>query len=41
LQQLRERTEADELMLTTVVYDQADRRRSYELVAEVAYDSDR
>ena len=24
----------DELMLTTMVYDQADRLRSYELVAE-------
>ncbi|HET6316774.1 MAG TPA: LLM class flavin-dependent oxidoreductase, partial [Chloroflexota bacterium] len=41
LQQLRQRTEADELMLTTVVYDHVDRRRSYELVAELAYDSDR
>jgi hypothetical protein len=27
-------TEADELMLTTMVHDQADRMRSYELVAE-------
>jgi alkanesulfonate monooxygenase SsuD/methylene tetrahydromethanopterin reductase-like flavin-dependent oxidoreductase (luciferase family) len=27
-------TEADELMLTTMVHDHADRMRSYELVAE-------
>jgi luciferase family oxidoreductase group 1 len=33
LADLAERTGADELMLTTVVYDHADRRRSYELVA--------
>src|SRR5262245_39873575 len=31
---LQERTAADELMLTTNVYDHADRLRSYELVAE-------
>jgi luciferase family oxidoreductase group 1 len=31
---LLERTEADELMLTTMVYDIADRIRSFELVAE-------
>jgi luciferase family oxidoreductase group 1 len=34
LLELQERTGADELMLTTVVYDHADRLRSYELVAE-------
>jgi luciferase family oxidoreductase group 1 len=32
LADLQERTAADELMLTTVVYDHADRLRSYELV---------
>jgi alkanesulfonate monooxygenase SsuD/methylene tetrahydromethanopterin reductase-like flavin-dependent oxidoreductase (luciferase family) len=32
LLELQERTQADELMLTTVVYDHADRLRSYELV---------
>ena len=31
LQELQERTQADELMLTSVVYDHADRVRSYEL----------
>jgi luciferase family oxidoreductase group 1 len=31
---LQEETGADELMLTTMVYDHADRLRSYELVAE-------
>jgi len=36
LQELQERTQADELMLTTVVYDHADRVRSYELVASVS-----
>jgi luciferase family oxidoreductase group 1 len=36
LSELLDRTEADELMLTTVVYDQADRMRSYELVARLA-----
>jgi alkanesulfonate monooxygenase SsuD/methylene tetrahydromethanopterin reductase-like flavin-dependent oxidoreductase (luciferase family) len=30
---LLERTAADELMLTTIVHDHADRLRSYELVA--------
>ncbi len=35
LLELAERTGAGELMLTTVVYDHADRLRSYELVAEV------
>jgi luciferase family oxidoreductase group 1 len=34
LHELAERTRADELMLTTMVYDHADRLRSYELVAE-------
>ncbi|MEV6374779.1 LLM class flavin-dependent oxidoreductase [Micromonospora musae] len=34
LTQLRERTEADELMLTTIVYDIEDRVRSFELIAE-------
>ncbi|HEX5540558.1 MAG TPA: LLM class flavin-dependent oxidoreductase [Micromonospora sp.] len=34
LGELLERTGADELMLTTMVYDIADRMRSYELVAE-------
>ncbi|MDG4788630.1 LLM class flavin-dependent oxidoreductase [Micromonospora sp. WMMD1102] len=34
LTDLLERTEADELMLTTLVYDIADRVRSYELIAE-------
>ena len=34
LDELRRRTEADELMLTTMVYDHADRLRSYELVAD-------
>src|SRR6266536_407336 len=33
LHSLRERTQADELMLTTVVYEHADRLLSYELVA--------
>ena len=36
LRELQERTGADELMLTTNVYDHADRIRSYELVAEAA-----
>jgi luciferase family oxidoreductase group 1 len=36
LAELLERTHADELMLTTMVYDLADRVRSFELVAEVA-----
>ena len=34
LRELQERTGADELMLTTNLYDHADRIRSYELVAE-------
>ncbi|WP_422735967.1 LLM class flavin-dependent oxidoreductase [Micromonospora sp. WMMD729] len=34
LGELQERTGADELMLTTLVYDVADRVRSYELIAE-------
>ncbi|MGZ5420235.1 MAG: alkanal monooxygenase, partial [Solirubrobacterales bacterium] len=34
LEDLAERTGADELMLTTMVHDPADRLRSYELVAE-------
>ncbi|MGI9148429.1 MAG: LLM class flavin-dependent oxidoreductase [Chloroflexota bacterium] len=33
LTELLERTQADELMLTTIVHDHADRLRSYELVA--------
>jgi alkanesulfonate monooxygenase SsuD/methylene tetrahydromethanopterin reductase-like flavin-dependent oxidoreductase (luciferase family) len=36
LQDLVERTGADELMVTTMVHDPAERRRSYELLAEVA-----
>jgi luciferase family oxidoreductase group 1 len=36
LRGLQERTEADELMLTTNVYAHADRLRSYELVTEAA-----
>jgi luciferase family oxidoreductase group 1 len=36
LEELRERTGADELMLTTVVYEHADRVRSYEMVAKLA-----
>jgi alkanesulfonate monooxygenase SsuD/methylene tetrahydromethanopterin reductase-like flavin-dependent oxidoreductase (luciferase family) len=31
---LAERTGADELMITTMVHDHADRVRSYELIAE-------
>jgi luciferase family oxidoreductase group 1 len=34
LDQLAERTAADELMITTMVHDHADRIRSYELIAE-------
>lgn len=34
LLEFAERTGADELMLTTMVFDHADRLRSYELVAE-------
>jgi luciferase family oxidoreductase group 1 len=36
LSELVSRTAADELMITTMVYDVADRVRSYELVAELA-----
>ena len=36
LAELAERTGADELMITTMTYNHADRLRSYELVAEVA-----
>jgi luciferase family oxidoreductase group 1 len=36
LSELRERTGADELMLTTMVYDIEDRARSFELVAGLA-----
>ena len=35
LSELLERTQADELMLTTVVYSHADRLRSFELVADI------
>ena len=34
LDELAERTAADELMITTMVHDHADRVRSYELIAE-------
>jgi luciferase family oxidoreductase group 1 len=37
LDELAARTQADELMITTMVHDHADRIRSYELIAE-AYD---
>lgn len=36
LRELAEETQADELMITTMVYDHEDRLRSYELVAELA-----
>jgi alkanesulfonate monooxygenase SsuD/methylene tetrahydromethanopterin reductase-like flavin-dependent oxidoreductase (luciferase family) len=36
LLELQERTKADELILTTNVFDHADRLRSYELVAAAA-----
>ena len=36
LEELAESTKADELMITTMVFDHADRMRSYELVAELA-----
>ena len=36
LEELAAETRADELMVTTMVYDHADRMRSYELVAEIA-----
>ena len=35
LQTLLDDTDADELMITTMVHDEADRRRSYELVANL------
>ncbi len=35
LDELAERTRADELMITTMVHDHADRIRSYELIAEL------
>jgi len=38
LEELRERTQADELMITTAVHDHADRVRSYELLAGVLDD---
>jgi len=38
LRELQARTGADELMLTTIVHDHADRLRSYELVAEAFAD---
>jgi alkanesulfonate monooxygenase SsuD/methylene tetrahydromethanopterin reductase-like flavin-dependent oxidoreductase (luciferase family) len=34
LEQLREATEADELIITTITHDHADRVRSYQLLAE-------
>jgi len=34
LDALTEATRADELMITTMVYDHAARRRSYELLAQ-------
>ena len=36
LEELADETQADELMITTMVYDHADRLRSYELIAELA-----
>jgi hypothetical protein len=36
LTELLEATAADELMLTTMVFDPADQLRSFELVAELA-----
>ena len=36
LEELAESTRADELMITTMVYDHSDRMRSYELVGEIA-----
>ena len=35
LDELAARTGADELMITTMVHDHADRIRSYEIVAEL------
>ena len=34
LEQLRDATEADELLVTTITHDHADRVRSYQLLAE-------
>ena len=34
LQQLRDATDADELLITTITHDHADRVRSYELLAQ-------
>ena len=34
LEQLQQATEADELLITTITHDHADRVRSYELLAE-------
>ncbi len=34
LEQLRDATGADELLVTTITHDHADRVRSYELLAE-------
>jgi alkanesulfonate monooxygenase SsuD/methylene tetrahydromethanopterin reductase-like flavin-dependent oxidoreductase (luciferase family) len=34
LEQLREATGADELIITTITHDHADRVRSYQLLAE-------
>jgi hypothetical protein len=34
LEQLRDATEADELIITTITHDHADRIRSYQLLAE-------
>jgi alkanesulfonate monooxygenase SsuD/methylene tetrahydromethanopterin reductase-like flavin-dependent oxidoreductase (luciferase family) len=34
LEQLRDATEADELLITTITHDHADRVRSYQLLAE-------
>jgi len=37
---LQQRTNADELIVTTMLYDHADRLRSYELLAEAFADSE-
>ena len=34
LERLRDATEADELIITTIIHDHADRVRSYQLLAE-------
>jgi alkanesulfonate monooxygenase SsuD/methylene tetrahydromethanopterin reductase-like flavin-dependent oxidoreductase (luciferase family) len=39
LAELQQRTNADELIVTTMLYDHADRLRSYELLAEAFADS--